>query len=137
VSSANPDLVRSIHAAWERGDWSSVEWADPEIEFVFADGPSPGSWTGVSGMREGFRDFLSAWEDYGAKPTEYRELDDRRVLVLVDFRGRGKTSGLDLGQMQAKNASLFRIGDGKVKRLVLYWDRERAFADLGLTPDAG
>ena len=34
--------------------------------------------------------------------------------------------------MQTKGANLFHIRDGKVTRLVLYWDRDRAFADLGL-----
>ena len=130
--SANVDLVRSIYAEWERGDFGSVAWADPQIEFVFADGPSPGRWTGVSGMREGFRDYLSAWESYGVESAEYRELDAERVLVLVRFSGSGKESGLDIGQMRSKNANLFHIRDDRVTRLVLYWDRDRALADLGL-----
>jgi hypothetical protein len=47
MGSANVDLVHSIYAAWERGDYGSAEWADPEIEYVVADGPTPGSWRGA------------------------------------------------------------------------------------------
>ena len=124
-------------APWEDGDFSSAEWAHPEIEFVIAGGgPSPGSWTGLAGLAEGFRDWLSAWEEYRAEAEEYRELDGERVLVLIRHHARGKTSGLELGQMRAKGASLFHVGDGKVTKLVLYNDRERALADLGLAPEA-
>ena len=35
--------------------------------------------------------------------------------------------------MQAEGATLFHIRDGKVTRLVVYCDRERALADLGLS----
>jgi ketosteroid isomerase-like protein len=137
VTTANIDLVRSIRAAWERGDYGSVDWADPDIEFVIADGPAPGSWTGVAGMAEGFRRLLNAWEAFHAEADEYRELDGERVLVRGQLSGRGKTSGLELGQLRAKGASLFHVRDGKVTRLVLYLDGERALTDLGLASEAG
>ena len=132
TDSANVGLVRSIVAAWERGDYSAVKWADPQIECMIADGPSPEQWTGITDMVEGMADFLSAWENYRVEAEEYRELDRERVLVLHHFAGRGKTSGVDLRNMRAEGASLFRVRDGKVVRLVNYIDRDRALADLGL-----
>jgi ketosteroid isomerase-like protein len=137
MPSANVDLVRSICAAWERGDYSAAEWAHPEIEYVAADGPSPGAWTGLAGMAEGAREGISAWQEHRMETDEYRELDDERVLVIQQIRGRGKTSGLDLAQMRSKGAHLFYVRGGKVTRLVAYMDSERALADLGLPPETG
>ena len=133
MTSPNVELVRSIFVAFERGDYSSAQWAHPEIEYVFVDGPSPGSWTGLAGLAEGFRSILDAWEGYGGEVDDYRELDDERVLVLVYRSGRGRTSGLELGAMQTKGADLLHISSGKVTRLVFYFDSEHAFADLGLS----
>jgi ketosteroid isomerase-like protein len=135
MASANVELVRSIRAALERGDYSSAEWAHPEIEYVWADGPVPGSWSGLDRMAHGLRDFLSAWEDFRGEAHQYIELDDERVLVLVRFSGRGKRSGLELDQMRSEGAGLWEIHDGKVTRLVQYFDRDRALADLGLAED--
>jgi ketosteroid isomerase-like protein len=135
MASANLELVRSLYAGWQRGDYSSVEWADPEIEFVIADGPSPGSWKGLSGMAEGFGSILSAWEEWRSEADEYRELDGERILVLVHQSGRGKTSGLEIAEMRTKGAGLYHVGGGKVTRIVLYFDRERAFANLGLASE--
>jgi ketosteroid isomerase-like protein len=135
MASNNVELVRSIRAAMERGDYSAAEWADPEIEWIFADGPNPGRSKGLAGMADVLRNFLSAWEGFRAEADDYRELDDDRVLVLVDYKGRGKKSGLELEQMGAKGATLYHVRAGKVTRLVFYFDRERALTDLGLASE--
>jgi ketosteroid isomerase-like protein len=79
---------------------------------------------------------LSAWEDAHVQVQECRELNGEHVLALVRYFGRGKRSGVDLGQMQPEGTWLFHARGGKVTRLVRYWDRDRALADLGLAPDA-
>ena len=129
------ELVRSIFAARERGDFSDSGWAHPEIEFVIVDGPAPGSWMGLAPAAERLHDALSAWEVVRAEIDDYRELDNERVLVFERRSGRGKTSGLEVEQMQIRGAHLFHVRGGKVTRLVHYWYRERALADLGLAPE--
>ena len=130
MASPNLDLVRSIISAWERGDFNPSAWTHPELEFVIADGPSPGKWTGAA--PEGFRTWVNAWEEFRTEADEYRELDNERVFVLTRFSGRGKTSGLELGELLAKAAHVFHIRDGKVMKVIVYFDRQRAFDDLGL-----
>ena len=83
-------------------------------------------------MAEGYRGVLGGWEEVRVKADEYRALDDERVLVLDHRTGRGRASGLELGQMGSKGAVLFHLRGGKVTRLVSYMDRENALADLGL-----
>ena len=133
--SSNLDLVRSIYSDWERGDFHSVAWADPQIEYVIVGGPVSGAWEGLDGMAVGWRGWLDAWTDYRTEVDEYRQLDDERALVLTHDSGRGKASGLDLGEIGPKAAVLFHVRDGKVTRLVIYFDRDRALADLGLAPE--
>jgi ketosteroid isomerase-like protein len=136
TDSPNLDLVRSIYAGWERGDFSSVEWAHPEIEYVLTGGIADGSWTGLAGMADGWRNYLSAWEEYQVELDRFRELDDERVLVVIYVSGRGRISGLDIGQVRTRAATLFHLRDGRVTRLVVYADGDRALADLGLPPEA-
>jgi ketosteroid isomerase-like protein len=127
--SENLDLVRSIYATRERGDYSSNEWADEDIEYVMVDGPEPGAIRGRAALTEVMRAFLRVWQDFRDLPETFRDLDQDRVLVLHRVSGRGKTSGLD---MSANAASVFHIREGRVSRIVIYWDRDRALADLGL-----
>src|SRR5262249_49184018 len=124
--SENVDLVRSIFADWERGDYGSAMWADPAIEFVFVDGPAPGSWSGLTGMADANRDWLSAWDGVRQAVDDMRELDDERVLVLHRYLASGKLSGMQMDQISAGAAVLFCLRGSKVTRIVHYFDRDRA-----------
>jgi ketosteroid isomerase-like protein len=126
----NVECARSIYAAWSRGDFSSLDWADPEIEYMIVDGPEPGSWRGRAAMAEALRGVLNPWENARIAADEYIELDDERVLVLNHLSGRGKTSGLDVGRMKRNGAAILHIREGKVTRYASYNDRDRALADL-------
>jgi hypothetical protein len=98
--------VRSICASWERGDYSSAEWAHPEIEFIFVDGPDPGRRTGLAGMAEASRDWLTVWEDLRFYVDEYREIDDERALALMRVAGRGKKSRLELEHLRRRGVAV-------------------------------
>jgi hypothetical protein len=130
--SENLDLVRSILADWELGDFSNVEWAHPDIEYTDVDGLSPGTSRGIPAMGAAWRGFVTDWADFRAEAEKYCELDDQRVLVLHSFSGRGRTSGVEVGPTGAKGACVFQLAEGKVTKLLLYSVRDRALADLGL-----
>ena len=125
------DVVRSIYAGWERGDFSSIEWADPEIEFAFADGPEPGRWKGLDAMSRHYAEWLRGWKDFAAAPERFIAVDAERVLVLVHNTARGRSSGVELDARSVAN--LFEVRNGKVTSLTQYMDRGRALADLGLS----
>ncbi len=132
MSRENVELVRSVYAAWERGDYGAGDWHESDVEFVMADGPNPGRWIGTQAVAKGWGDFLSAWHDFRQVADAYRELDDGRVLVLFHFTGRGKASGLEVERTGSAAAGLFDVRAGKVARIALYFDREAALEAVGL-----
>jgi ketosteroid isomerase-like protein len=127
--SENLDLVRSIYADWERGDFSRDDWADPEIELVRPESVDGDALQGRDASAGGWRAWLGVWKDFRAEAHDYRVLDDERVLVFGRMRGIGRLSGTST---DTGTVNLFQIRDGKVVRLVLYSNPDNAFVDLGL-----
>jgi ketosteroid isomerase-like protein len=132
--SENLKLVCSILVEWERGDFRSVDWAHPQIEYAIVDDPGSPVGRGVRAMADAWREFLAAWSDYRIEAHEYHELDDERVLVTHRAHGRGKSSGIELGSTFGGrgSANVFHVRDGKVTRLASYFDSQRALADEGV-----
>jgi len=132
MSQENVELVRSISAAHERGDYGSAEWAHPDIEYVIVGGLTAGSWKGRAAMAKAAGELFSVWDEHRSVVEEVRALDGERVLVLVHGSGRGKASGVKLDPAQWQTAALYQLRDGKVIRHVVYMDRADALTELGL-----
>ena len=81
-------------------------------------------------MARAWGEALSSFDDLSVDAEEIRRLDDERVLVLTRNSGRGKHSGLELDEIQTRGANVFHVRGGKVTRLAIYFERERALADL-------
>ena len=128
--SANLDLVRSIFAEWERGDFSHSDWAHSDIEFIRKVDLDPERAEGIAGMAQMMRRYLAGWDEFRTgKVDEYREVDHSRVLVTGRMSGRGKASG---AEVEREFVTVFELREGRVARLTVYPDRDRALADLGL-----
>src|SRR6516165_7699500 len=115
--STNLDLVRSIYADWERGDFSNAEWAHPGIEYRLPDGPSPDRCFGRDAMAEAVRGVLSAWRAVRLQAEEYRTLDGKHVLVLTRTVGF-ESSELEPEEIGPRPAHLFHIEGDRVTRLI-------------------
>jgi ketosteroid isomerase-like protein len=116
VSRENLETVRAIYERWERGDYSAVDWADPEIEFSAPGGLNPEKLRGIEAMGREWAGWLSEFEGFESKAIEYLESGDQ-VLVLTRFSGRGRGSGVPIEEMPG--AARFRLRDGKVVELAI------------------
>jgi hypothetical protein len=127
--SENLDLVRSIYADWERGDYRSVAWANPDIEFVFVGVPSPGRWVGVAGMEGVKRVPESLGQTFRRGGRVPRAARRARPCAGTGRRTRKN----EWSRSVCESSERVRCPRPSVIKFVLYWNRDRALADLGLT----
>jgi ketosteroid isomerase-like protein len=134
MSRENVEIVRSLYGRWERGDFDTAGWFDPEVEFHrigSADDMTrmSGTWQGVEAMWNALREWLGAWEDIRLKAERVSDVGDR-VLVFSRQTGQGKRSGAPLDHAQG---DVFTLRQGKIVRWDAYWDRGAALEAAGLS----
>jgi ketosteroid isomerase-like protein len=127
--SENLDLVRSIYADWERGDYGSAEWADPEFEYVNPGGAvEPATQHGPAGVSRVFVSIFDAWDAWHVELERLTASGDQ-VAVVVCYRRRGRESGVEV---EGRESHLWTLRNGKVVRVEWFHDPAAALADLGL-----
>jgi ketosteroid isomerase-like protein len=129
VSEENVATVKSIYDAWERADFKSVDWADPEVEFTIP-GPDSEVHRGVEAMGRAWAEWLGAFEDFSVVGQEFHDAGDK-VVVEQLFRGKGKGSGIPVNEIEG--AAVLTLRDGKVIRFEGHTSVEAALDSAGLT----
>jgi ketosteroid isomerase-like protein len=125
----NADLIRPIYEEWGRGNWKpSFDVYHPQMEWGWSD-----EFPGLAGVYRDPSDpnrrlhtWLSEWEYWRAEPDEFLEIGNH-VVVLATYHGWGKGSGVEIKQ---EGAHVFELRDGKVIRLEIFANRERALESV-------
>ncbi len=124
------EVVRALYDAIARHDTVAVfELYDPDVEFDATGWPAAGIvggtvYRGHDGLREWFREWDSAWEEWEDELEELAPLGDRAISV-VTRRGTGRASGV---AVEWRYVGLWTISDGKVVRVQWFDSRDDAVA---------
>ncbi len=134
MSQENVEIVRKVYdAVARRDDVTPFEFYAEEIvwdlsrwEAAFLD--SEPIYRGHDGVRQSWRDRISAFGDVDYEVDELVEVGDK-VLAVVRERDIGRASGVSV---EAGHVAVWTLAEGKVIRLQVFDDRQEAFEAAGL-----
>jgi len=135
VSEENVELHRQANDAFNTRDIEAyIAFCDPEIELHSAvTGPGPAIYHRHEGVRKWHADITEAFGgDLRAEPEAYFDVGDHTISFHT-LQGRGLQSGADVA---TPAAHLCRWRGGRIVYFQGYLQREDAFRDLGVSPDA-
>jgi ketosteroid isomerase-like protein len=131
AESETVSLIRAAYEAFNRGELEgALTYAHPEFEFRRPEGgPYKG---GTVRGREAMLAFLApdAFDQQRATPLEFTDKGDV-VLVRLSAYARGASSGIELEQ---EVFHVWRIEDGRARRLEVYTERNAASEAAGIEP---
>jgi ketosteroid isomerase-like protein len=137
MSAENFELARLLFAAAGRainqGEHDELDdMLDREVVWIPINAALEGaSYRGHDGVRQWIEDMNHDWDFFEARPDDFRDLGEDRVLAFGTWRARGRGSGVELTSQPA--AWLVDLRDGKVVRMQTFTDRGEALAAAGLT----
>jgi ketosteroid isomerase-like protein len=112
MSQQNVEIVRSFYEAFGREE-VPVDVIDREIEYVNPVGAvEVGTRHGVPAFREAVEKVFEGWERWDMEPEQLIAVGSQ-VAVVVRYRARGRTSGVEL---EGRESALFTLREGKVVR---------------------
>jgi ketosteroid isomerase-like protein len=133
MSQENVERLRVTHEAFLAGKRDfGAELLDPEIEWDASESPvldNSGIYWGIEGVKQYWREWLAAWETV---QFDYELVDaGDRVVVLIDQRMRGRSTGIEVPM--GKYAQVHTFRDGLIVHWKLYRRQADALEAVGLT----
>jgi ketosteroid isomerase-like protein len=132
MSSRDIELLRRGYAAFSAHDMDFVlSFVDPEVELeVYTERPDMTDtvYRGHQGFLENLSELTEVFDDFRIEPEELTEGGDA-IFAVVRAMGRGRSSGVDIDQ---RLFHVWTIRDGRVLRLEIHSDRERALRAAGI-----
>ena len=84
---------------------------------------------GLDGMTSTMKDWLQSWEQATMVPERFIDAGDS-VVVIAEWRGRGKASGVFT---KWRHGAVWTLRGGKVISLISYTDPTEALEAVGLS----
>jgi ketosteroid isomerase-like protein len=112
MSRENVEIVRCFYEALARDEFP-LEFIDPLVEYVNPDGAvEPGTRRGIPALRRAVEKVFEGWANWAMEPEQLVAVDNQ-VAVVVKYRARGRTSGVEL---EGRESALFTLRGGRVVR---------------------
>jgi ketosteroid isomerase-like protein len=131
VSQADIETLRAGYEAFNSGGWDwLIELAHPEVELKTAARiTNPGTYRGGAEIRRFFEDLFEPFEQVVATPQKFFDDGDRAaVLLQAQLRPRGSSA-----MVENRIGHLWTFRDGKVLRLEIFPEREKALEAIGMS----
>jgi ketosteroid isomerase-like protein len=134
MSEENVEVVRGIYEAYaQRDDVTPFEVYAADIVWDLSNArrggllPKP-VFEGHEGVRQFWRDALSAWGEIDFEVEELTDAGDR-VLAVIREREVGRTSGVPV---ETTHLAVYTLADGKVIQMQVFDERQQALEAAGL-----
>jgi len=134
MSAENVEIVRELMALRERaresGEPPHTDLLAPDFEIdmsrrVF----NPTVYRGIDGLARLEDEIRDVWEELRVVPEQFIDAGDR-VVVMEKIRGRGRSSGVEVGTRTY--ATIWTLRDGQVTRVQVGVDPNEALKAVGL-----
>ena len=136
MSQENVEIVRAAFEEFTRGGWEPLfgTFWGPEIVWDMspADIAGLGTYQGYDEVRSFFEDWFSTFpfDEWEQDVEDVIDCGDQVVVALTRQRGRGSASRVSV---ELEYAQVVTLREGKIVRVVVYTDRERALEAVGLS----